>query len=117
MYLPYMVISLTKPITSLPAAMALGQATQSLALVVGWATGGVLLAAVGTSGALAVNAGSFLVSASFLLRLPSLRTHVADTDSAPSPRCLRSSLSFRGSTPISTNSPSQLRDAFIVGGR
>jgi len=64
----------------LPAAMALGQATQSLALVVGWAAGGLLLTLVGTSGSLAVNAGSFVLSASFLVRLPSLRAHAADAN-------------------------------------
>jgi MFS family permease len=69
------------PAERLPAAMALGQATQSLALVVGWAAGGLLLALIGTSGALAVNAASFVVSASFLIRLPLLRAHVeADAD-------------------------------------
>jgi MFS family permease len=69
------------PAERLPAAMALGQATQSLALVVGWAAGGLLLTLVGTSGALAVNAGTFLISASFLVRLPSLRAHAAAADS------------------------------------
>src|SRR5205823_3524995 len=47
----------------------------SLALVVGWAVGGVLLALIGTSGALGVNALSFVVSASFLVRLPALHPH------------------------------------------
>lgn len=63
-----------------PAAMALGQATQSLALVVGWAAGGLLLTLVGTDGALAVNAGTFVLSASFLVRLPALRAHAAESD-------------------------------------
>lgn len=71
------------PAERLPAAMALGQATQSLALVIGWASGGVLLALLGASGALAVNAGSFVLSASFLLRLPSLRPHAADEGAEP----------------------------------
>ena len=77
------ILDVTPP-ERLPAAMALGQATQSLALVVGWAAGGVLLAFIGSSGALAVNAASFLVSASFLIRLPSLRAHVDSVaDEAP----------------------------------
>jgi hypothetical protein len=71
------------PAERVPSAMALGQATQSLALVVGWASGGLLLALIGASGALAVNAASFVVSASFLIRLPSLRHHVADGESEP----------------------------------
>jgi MFS family permease len=71
------------PPERVPAAMALGQATQSLALVVGWASGGLLLTLLGASGALAVNAATFVVSASFLLRLPSLRQHVADTPAEP----------------------------------
>ena len=66
------------PPERLPAAMALGQATQSLALVIGWASGGLLLTFLGVSGALAVNAGTFVLSASFLLRLPSLRPRIAD---------------------------------------
>ena len=72
------------PAERIPAAMALGQATQSLALVLGWAAGGLLLALIGTSGALAVNAASFAVSASFLIRLPSLRAHVDDDADEPS---------------------------------
>jgi MFS family permease len=68
------------PPERLPAAMALGQATQSLALVVGWALGGVLLAVIGTSGALGVNAFSFVLSASFLVRLPALRAHDAHAE-------------------------------------
>jgi hypothetical protein len=64
--------------------MALGQATQSLALVLGWAAGGLLLALVGTSGALAVNATTFVLSASFLIRLPSLRAHVTTPTDEPS---------------------------------
>jgi len=71
------------PPERLPAAMGLGQATQSLALVVGWAFGGLLLTVLGPSGALAVNAASFVVSASFLVRLPSLRQHVTDAESEP----------------------------------
>jgi MFS family permease len=71
------------PAERLPAAMALGQATQSLALVLGWAAGGLLLALIGTSGALAVNAATFVVSASFLVRLPSLRPHVATEADEP----------------------------------
>ena len=64
-----------------PAAMALGQATQSLALVVGWAAGGLLLTLIGTSGALAVNAATFALSASFLIRLPSLHPQAEAADS------------------------------------
>lgn len=60
------------PPDRLPAAMALGQATQSLALVVGWAMGGLLLVVTGTHGALGVNAGTFLVSALLLAGLPAL---------------------------------------------
>jgi hypothetical protein len=57
----------------LPTAMSLGQATQSLALVLGWAAGGTLLATIGARGSLVVNACSFVVSAALLLRLPPLR--------------------------------------------
>ena len=58
-----------------------GQATQSLALVVGWGLGGLLLVGIGPHGAFAVNAGTFLLSAALLSRLPSLRAHAA-TDEA-----------------------------------
>ena len=68
------------PAERLPAAMALGQATQSLALVVGWAVGGVLLALVGSSGALGVNAVTFVLSASFLVRLPVLHSHDTEAE-------------------------------------
>jgi predicted MFS family arabinose efflux permease len=61
------------PPDRLPAAMALGQATQSLALVLGWALGGVLLLVAGTHGALGVNAGTFMASAVLLAGLPALR--------------------------------------------
>lgn len=71
----------------LPAAMSLGQATQSLALVVGWGVGGLLLIAMGAHGAFAVNAGTFVLSAGLLTRLPSLRAHDdhdEDADDSPS---------------------------------
>jgi hypothetical protein len=72
------------PPDRLPAVMSLGQATQSLALVVGWATGGVLLAAIGTSGAIGVNAATFVVSALLLVRLPSLRAdHAGAAGASP----------------------------------
>jgi len=67
-----------------PAAMALGQATQSLALVIGWAVGGLLLVLAGTHGALGVNAGTFLLSAMLLAGLPPLHPspegHAAEGD-------------------------------------
>src|SRR3954451_2043783 len=70
------------PPEQLPAAMSLGQATQSLALVVGWGVGGLLLVAIGSHGAFAVNAATFLVSAAFLVRLPARRSHAA-ADAGP----------------------------------
>src|SRR3954465_11551020 len=51
------------PADQLPAAMSLGQATQSLALVVGWGVGGLLLVGIGAHGAFAVNAATFMLSA------------------------------------------------------
>src|SRR4051812_6390567 len=76
------------PAEQLPAAMSLGQATQSLALVVGWGVGGLLLVGIGARGAFAVNATTFLLSAVLLSRLPSLRVpaetdDVDDVDDAP----------------------------------
>ncbi|HMC71282.1 MAG TPA: MFS transporter, partial [Mycobacteriales bacterium] len=71
------------PADQLPAAMSLGQATQSLALVVGWGVGGLLLVGIGTHGAFAVNAATFALSALLLSRLPSLRADSAtEEDSA-----------------------------------
>src|SRR3954452_8787424 len=75
------------PTEQLPAAMSLGQATQSLALVVGWGVGGLLLVGIGARGAFAVNATTFMLSAGLLSRLPSLRMHAevddVDVDHAP----------------------------------
>src|SRR3954463_6531841 len=73
----------------LPAAMSLGQATQSLALVVGWGVGGLLLVGIGAHGAFAVNATTFLLSAGLLSRLPSLRAH-SDVDDVESDHASRS---------------------------
>src|SRR4051794_39016861 len=68
------------PEDQLPAAMSLGQATQSLALVVGWGVGGLLLVGVGAHGAFAVNACTFAMSAALLSRLPSLRHAAVDDE-------------------------------------
>jgi hypothetical protein len=57
------------PADRLPAALGLGQATQSLALMGGWVIGGVTLALVGTGAALALNAASFAFSALILTGL------------------------------------------------
>src|SRR5206468_2300974 len=73
------------PADQLPAAMSLGQATQSLALVVGWGVGGLLLVGVGAHGAFCVNAATFVLSAALLSRLPSLRAHPAPDDGAEQP--------------------------------
>jgi MFS family permease len=64
------------PAERLPAALGLGQATQSLALMAGWVVGGAMLALVGTGAALGVNAASFAASALILLGIHPLRiTH------------------------------------------
>src|SRR3954470_7605892 len=55
------------PEERIPAVMSLGQATQSVALIGGWSIGGGLMVVVGAQGALAVNAGTFLLSAILLL--------------------------------------------------
>jgi len=73
------------PADQLPAAMSLGQATQSLALVVGWGVGGLLLIGIGAHGAFAVNAATFALSAALLSRLPSLRAHPAADDHTEQP--------------------------------
>lgn len=70
------------PKSQAPTAVTLGQATQSLALVVGWAAGGLLLATLGARGALAVNGVSFLASAALLSRLPALRPLAAGANSS-----------------------------------
>src|SRR5438270_12573766 len=74
------------PADQLPAAMSLGQATQSLALVVGWGVGGLLLGGIGTRGAFGVNAATFLLSACLLTRLPSLRQPALDEQRHDAPR-------------------------------
>jgi len=53
-----------------PAATALSSMTQDLSVVVGYATGGTLVALLGGRLALLVNAASFLVSAALLAGLP-----------------------------------------------
>ena len=90
------------PAERLPAAMALGQATQSLALVVGWAVGGVLLAVVGSSGALGINAVTFVLSASFLVRLPVLHSHDSEAQAphASAPARLRAAARSLASDPL-----------------
>lgn len=62
------------PTERVAAVLSLGQMTQSVALVLGWALGGVLLAAITATGALKVNAVTFAVSAVLLVGLPPLRS-------------------------------------------
>lgn len=54
--------------------LGLAQVTQNLGLVAGYAFGGLIIAAIGTKGALAVNAGTFVLSAALLLGLRYERT-------------------------------------------
>jgi MFS family permease len=74
----------------LPAALGLGQATQSLGLMAGWAIGGVTLALFGTGAALGINAASFALSGLILGRLHPLRaTAESDHQSARASSRLR----------------------------
>ncbi|HET7529632.1 MAG TPA: MFS transporter [Mycobacteriales bacterium] len=70
------------PEERIPAVMSLGQATQSVALIGGWSVGGGLLALMGAHGALAVNAGTFVLSALLLVGLPALRPLASPAASA-----------------------------------
>ncbi len=58
------------PAGLVPPAIALSSITQDLTVVVGYATGGTLVALLGARPALLVNAGSFVVSAALLAGLP-----------------------------------------------
>jgi MFS family permease len=71
------------------AAVSLTHATQDLAVLVGYAAGGWLLAVVGTSVSLAVNAGTFAVSAVLLWGLPALRPTAARAPARAAGRTLR----------------------------
>ncbi len=62
------------------ASQALFTATSQLAVLVGYAGGGVALAAVGAQGALAINAVSFAVNALLVLGLPSTRASGEDEE-------------------------------------
>lgn len=82
----------TLDVTSPPrvaAAISLGQATQSLALVVGWGVGGILLVVIGSHGAFAVNAATFALSATFLVRLPALHARAEPDADDDGPSALR----------------------------
>lgn len=63
------------------ASQALFTATSQLAVLVGYAGGGVALAAVGAQGALAINAVSFAVNALLVLGLP--ETRAAEDEEEP----------------------------------
>lgn len=64
----------TVPADQYPDALALASATYQLCVVTGSLVGGGLLALTGASGALLINAATFLVSAAVLLRLQSGRS-------------------------------------------
>jgi hypothetical protein len=73
------------PTDRVAAVLSLGQVTQSLALVVGWTLGGVLLATVDANRALAINSCTFLISAVLLLGMPALRPEEPAADGEDTP--------------------------------
>jgi hypothetical protein len=66
--------------------LSIGQMTQSIALVLGWALGGVLLAVLSAKGALEINAMTFGLSALLLVGLPRLASTSPSGPATAEPR-------------------------------
>jgi MFS family permease len=85
----------------LPAANALSQTVMTGGLALGPLLGGVLIAAVGPSGAYVGNAASFLASAALLLRIPGRRLQVGRSEpSSYGAQILESLRLFGRGTPL-----------------